>query len=262
MIVNNHPVLMPSSKHCKPSRELRRALKGALAMARDRGYVMSGDNPLLTPPPRDSKTFFRSFPAHFDVTDRLGQQVIRFEFWKKPLSQLPGREGQGVAKRVRRAARRTGVPLRRVRLVLLVPHYTHRQERQERRALKGLGAHLEVFQHQFFSRANELPSSPPCELVADRVLVERCQDVYGHVGDLPKINADNFWCRYLGAGYGDILLSSGGQGGMRSIQLVVPSRRACDDHSGEAERRVTQWRDARTSLNGYLEAIRENPDYY
>ncbi|KAG0725812.1 hypothetical protein GWK47_037871 [Chionoecetes opilio] len=69
--VKTHPVLMPSSKHCKPSRELRRALKGALAMARDRGYVLSGDNQLLTPPPRDSKTFFRSFPAHFDVTDRL-----------------------------------------------------------------------------------------------------------------------------------------------------------------------------------------------
>ncbi|KAG0696316.1 hypothetical protein GWK47_026579 [Chionoecetes opilio] len=150
---------MPFSKHCKPSRELRRALKGALAMARDRSYVLSGDNPLLTPPPRDSKTFFRSFPAHFDVTDHLGQQVIRFEFWNKPLSKLPGREGQVVAKRVRRAARRTGVPLTRVRLELLVPHYTHRQEGQERRALKGLGAYLEVFQHQFFSRANELPSS-------------------------------------------------------------------------------------------------------
>ncbi|KAG0695451.1 hypothetical protein GWK47_026887 [Chionoecetes opilio] len=178
MIVNNHPVLMPSSK---PSRELRRALKGALAMARDRDYVMSGDNPLLTPPPRDSKTFFSSFPAHFDVTDRLGQQVIRFEFWKKPLNKLPGREGQGVAKRVRRAARRTGVPLTRVRLVLLVPQYTHRQERQERRALKVLGAHLEVFTHQFFSRANELPSSPPCELLADRVLVEvarTCTDTW------------------------------------------------------------------------------------
>ncbi|KAG0728114.1 hypothetical protein GWK47_003834 [Chionoecetes opilio] len=257
-----HPVLMPFSKHCKPSRELRRALKGALAMARDRSYVLSGDNPLLTPPPRDSKTFFRSFPAHFDVTDHLGQQVIRFEFWNKPLSKLPGREGQVVAKRVRRAARRTGVPLTRVRLELLVPHYTHRQEGQERRALKGLGAYLEVFQHQFFSRANELPSSPPCELLAEGMLVERYQDMYGHVGDLPKINADNFWCRYLGAAYGDILLSSGGQGGMRSIQLVVPSRRACDDHSGEAEGCVTQWRDARTSLNCYLEAIRENPDYY
>ncbi|KAG0720422.1 hypothetical protein GWK47_048546 [Chionoecetes opilio] len=233
-----------------------------MAMARDRGYVMSGDNPLLTPPPRDSKTFFRSFPAYFDVTDRLGQQVIRFEFWNKPLSQLPGWEGQVVTKRVHRAARRTGVPLTRVRLVLLVPQHTHRQDRQERRALKTLGAHLEVFQHQFFSRANELPSSPPWELLADRMLVERYQYVYGHVGDLPKINADNFWCRYLGAVYGDILLSSGGQGGTRSIQLVVPSRRACDDHSGKAERRVAQWRDARTSLNGYLEAIIENPDYY
>ncbi|KAG0711066.1 hypothetical protein GWK47_021456 [Chionoecetes opilio] len=161
IIVKTHPVLMPSSKHCKPSRELRRALKGALAMARDRGYVMSGDNPLLTPPPRDSKTFFRSFPAHFDVTDRLGQQVIRFEFWNKPLSQLPGQEGQVVAKRVRRAARRTGVPLTRVRLVLLVPQHTHRQERQERRALKTLGAHLEVFQHQFFSRRTSCPPRRP-----------------------------------------------------------------------------------------------------
>ncbi|KAG0714458.1 hypothetical protein GWK47_014114 [Chionoecetes opilio] len=262
IIMKTHPVSMSSSKPCKPSRELRRVLKGALAMARDRGYVMRGDNPLLTPPPCDSKTFFRSFPAHFDVTDRLGQQVIRFEFWKKPLSQLPGRGGEVVAQRVRRAARRTGVPLTRLLLVLLVPQYTHQQERRERRAMKGLGAHLEVFTHQFFSRANELPASPPCELLADRMLVERYQDVYGHVGDLPKINADNFWCRYLGAAYGDILLTSGGQGGMRSMQLVVPSRRACDDHSGEAERRVTQWRDARTSLNGYLEAIRENPHYY
>ncbi|KAG0713771.1 hypothetical protein GWK47_015481 [Chionoecetes opilio] len=129
---------MSSSKHIKPIRELRRALKGALAMARDRGYVMSGDNPLLTPPPQDSNIFFRSFPAHFDVTDRLGQQVIRFEFWNKPLIQLPGGEDQRVAKRVRRAARRTGVPIARVRLVLLVPHYTHQQERRERRALRGL----------------------------------------------------------------------------------------------------------------------------
>ncbi|KAG0721685.1 hypothetical protein GWK47_045955 [Chionoecetes opilio] len=223
---------------------------------------MTGDNPLLTTPPRNSKTFFCSFPAHFDVTDRLGQQVIRFKFWKKPLSRLPRREEQVVAKRVSRAARRTGVPLRRVRLVLLVQHYTQRQERQEWRALKGLGTDLEVFTHQFFQRVNKLPSSPPCELMAYRMLVERNQDVYGHVGDLPKINADNFWCRYLGAGYGDILLSSGGQGGMRSIQLVVPSLRACDDHYGEAERRVTQWRDARTSLNGYLDAIRESPNYY
>ncbi|KAG0695315.1 hypothetical protein GWK47_026945 [Chionoecetes opilio] len=146
IIGKTHPVLMSSSKHCKPSRELRRALKGVLAMARDRGYV-SGNNQLLTPPPRDTTTFFRSFPAHFDVTDRLGQQVIRFEFWKKPLSKLPGREGQAVAMRVRRAARRTGVPLTRLRLVLLVPHYTHQQERQERRALKRLGAEVEVFTH-------------------------------------------------------------------------------------------------------------------
>ncbi|KAG0729078.1 hypothetical protein GWK47_031087 [Chionoecetes opilio] len=253
---------MSSSKHIKTSCELRRALKGALAMARDRGYVKSGDNPLLTPPPQDSKTFFRSFPAHFDVTDRLGQQIISFEFWNKPLIQLPGREGQRIAKRVRRAARRTGVPLARVRLVLLVPHYTHQQERRERRALKGLGAHLEVFAHQFFSRVSELPSPLPWDLMADRMFVERFQNVYGHVGNLTKVSSEDFMCRYLGAGYGDVLVPSAGQEGTGSILLVVPSRRYCDDHSGEAERRVAKWRDARTSLNGYLEAIRENPDYY
>ncbi|KAG0727101.1 hypothetical protein GWK47_035328 [Chionoecetes opilio] len=203
---------MSSSKHIKPSRELRRALKGALAMARDRGYVMSGDNPLLTPPPRDSKTFFRSFPAHFDVTDRLGQQVVRFEFWNKPLIQLPGRECQRVAKRVRRAARRTGVPLARVRLVLLVPHYTHQQERRERRALKGLSAHLEVIAHQFFFRVSELPSPLPWDLLADRIFVERFHNVYGHVGDLTKVSSEDScaatwapstgtsWCPVAGRG--------------------------------------------------------------
>ncbi|KAG0726724.1 hypothetical protein GWK47_035968 [Chionoecetes opilio] len=233
------------------------------ATARDRGYVMRGDNPLLTSPPRDSKTFFRSFPAHFDVTDCLGQQVIRFEFWKKPFEPGCGRGGEGIAPTSLPRCPNNGVPLSRLRLVLLVPQYTHQQERRERRALKGLGAHLEVFTHQFFSRANDLPSSPPCELLADRMLVERYQDVYGHVGDLPKINVDNFWCRYLGAAYGDILLTSGGQGGMRSMQLVVPSRRACDDHTGEAERRVTPepvsmvtWRPSERTLTT-IEAVVE-----
>ncbi|KAG0714018.1 hypothetical protein GWK47_001709 [Chionoecetes opilio] len=246
----------------QPSRELRRALKERWPCTGPR--LLEWGQPVCSRrPPRDPQNLLPLLPGSLRRDRPPGAASNPLRFWKKPFSQLPGGGGPG-GRHARAAALpdTPGVSPPQGAAGALVPHYTHQQERRERRALKGLGADLEMFTHQFFSRANELPSSPPCELLADRVLVERYQDVYGHVGNLPKINADNFWCRYLGAGYGDILLSSGGQGGMRSIQLVVPSRRACDDHSGEAERRVTQWRDARTSLNGYLEAIRESPDYY
>ena len=108
-------------------------------MAQNRNYVMH-TNPLLTPPPENSATFFRSFPAHFDVTDKSGQEIIRFEFWNVLLDKLPGRPGQLVAKQVRRLARDTGVALTRVHLALLVPQYSHRDEQLEWRALEGLGA--------------------------------------------------------------------------------------------------------------------------
>ncbi|KAG0727028.1 hypothetical protein GWK47_004093 [Chionoecetes opilio] len=49
--------------------------------------------------------------------------------------------------------------------------YTHQQERQERAPWREL-AHTGGVHAQFFSKANELPSSPPCELLADRRLVE------------------------------------------------------------------------------------------
>ncbi|KAG0730263.1 hypothetical protein GWK47_028593 [Chionoecetes opilio] len=193
-----------------------------------------------------------------------GQQVIRFEFWKKPLSKGAGQGGPGVPKRVPPRCPKHRHPLTRLRLVLLVPHYTHQQERQERRGLKGLGAHLEVFTHQFFSRANELPSSPPCELLADCMLVERYQDVYGHVGDLPKINADNFWCRYLGGAF---------QG--HSALQRRPGRHTLPPAGGalspppvtttlgrRGQRPVTQWRDARTRSMVTWRPNRENPEYY
>lgn len=239
-----------------------------MSMARDRHYVTQTDNPLLSPPPTNSAAFFRAFPAHFDVTDSLGQQVIRFEFWNVPLCRLPGRAGQLVARRVRRAALDTGMALARLRLVLLVPQYTHRQERRERQALRGQGAQLEVFPHHFFARVNQLHRQPCCQLLADRMLLEHFQDVYGSVANLPKISANDFMCRYLGAGPGDILLSHGALGtfgGIRSWRLVVPCRRPRDEHPGDLqalERRVRQRRDDSASFMSYLRTISEDPNYY
>ena len=247
--------------HSGPSRILRRALKGAMCMARDRNYVMHSDNPRLTPPPENAAAFFRSFPAHFDVTDKSGQEVIRFEFWDVPLGKLPGREGQLAAKRVRRAARDTGVVLTRVHLVLLVPQYSHRIERLEQCALRGLGAHLEVFPHQFFSGVNSLHRLPRCQLLASQMMVDQFQDVYGSAANLPKISCNDFTSRYLGAGPGDVVLSSGALGGPCSWRLVLPSRRPPPVYTQALDQRVMQRRNVGLQYREYVKGITSDPNY-
>ncbi|XP_045114594.1 uncharacterized protein LOC123506520 isoform X1 [Portunus trituberculatus] len=120
---------MHSSTLSEPSPALLQTLQGAVCMGQDHGYVMQIGNPLLTPPPTNTKVFFRKLPAHFDVTDKLGQEAIRFEFCDVPFNKLPGETGRLVAKRVRRTARHTGVATARVRLIMLVLHSTRQQER-------------------------------------------------------------------------------------------------------------------------------------
>ena len=258
---------MPTSAHSGPSRALRRALKGAMCMARDRNYVTHTDNPMLTPPPESSAVFFRSFPAHFDVTDKSEREVIRFEFWNVPLDKLPSRPGQPgqpgqlVAQRVRRVARDTGVALNRVHLVLLVPQYSHRIEQLEQRALEGLGAHLEVFPHQFFSGVNYLQRLPRCQLLASQMMVDHFQDVYGSAANLPKISCHDFTCRYLGAGPGDVILSSGALGGPCSWRLVLPSRRPPPVYTQKLDQRVTQRSNVKLQYREYIKAITSDPNY-
>lgn len=260
--MNIQVVKMHSSAPSEPSPALLQALHGAVCMAQDRGYMMQSDNPLLTPPPTNTTAFFRKLPAHFDVTDKLGEEVIRFEFWNVPLNKLPGEVGQLLARRVRRTARHTGVVPARVHLVLLVPHSTRQQERPERQALKSLGAKVEVFLHQFFVRVNHPHHLPSCELLRDQAMLQRFQDRYGSVANLPKISSEDFVSRYLGAVPGDILLSTSAFGGMRSWRLVVPPLRSHDTYTEELEQHVRQQRDATAAFMAYLKTINEDPNHY
>lgn len=241
---------------------LRRALQGALSMAQHRGYEVVRNNILLKPPPSSCDSFFRCFPAHFDVTSPLYGETIRFEFWDVPLGKLPGQVGQLVAGRVRRAARAMAVAPSSVRLMLVVPHCTHLQERQERRAVERLGAQMEVFPHHFFSRVHHLCRQPPHRLLKDRLQLEHFRELYGPLANLPKINADDLLCRYLGASPGDVLLSGGVSGTMVSWRLVVPSRRPPHDDPGQLARRVAQQRSDSARFRAYLQTISENPSYY
>lgn len=241
---------------------MRRALQGALSMVQDRGYKVVHNNPLFKLPPISSEAFFRSFPAHFDVISPAYGETIRFEFWNVPLNKLPGQAGELVTGRVRRAASVMAVPVTSLRLVLVVPQYSQHLEERERRAVKRLGAQLEVLPYHFFSSVHQLRRQPPHQLLKDRLLLERLQELYGPVANLPKLSAEDLLCRYLGAGPGDVLLSGNGSTGMVSWRLVVPCRRPHHDHTEPLARRVLQRRNERTRFLGYLQTISEDPNYY
>lgn len=248
--------------HNEITSELRRALQGTLSMARDRGYKVHSDNPLFKPPPSCCATFFSSFPAHFDVTNPVYGEAIRFEFWNVPLNKLPGQAGQLATRRLRRAARAMDVAVSGLRLVLVVPQYSHHLEKRERRAVERLGAQLEVFPHHFFLTVHHLYHQHPHQLLKDRLMLERLKEMYGPVANLPKISEDDLLCRYLGAGPGDVLLSGDGCASMVSWHLVVPCRSAPHDHPEQLERRVEQRRSDRTKFLGYLQSISKDSSYY
>lgn len=259
--VQDLPVQMEMS-HNEVSDGLRRALHGALSMAQDRGYRVQSDNPLLKPPPTCCVTFFRSFPAYFDVINPVYGETIRFEFWNVPLNKLPGQAGQFVTRRLCRAARTMAVAESAMRFILMVPQYSHHLEKRAKHAVDRLGAQLEVFPHHFFLTVHNLLRQQPHKLLKDRLMLERLKEMYGPVANLPKVREDDLLCRYLGAGPGDVLLSGDGCNGMVSWRLVMPNRSPPHDPPGQLERRVERRRSDRAKFLGYLQTISEDTSYY